>query len=129
MKDLRPVEDVPALMEVLAGATESFEDYGVWRHRKKDGTLLYAEITSNPITYGGKNARLVVATDVTERKETEEALRRSEERFRLMVENVVDYAILMLDVDGHVKTWNAGAERIKGYRADELRRRSRKTST
>jgi PAS domain S-box-containing protein len=120
MKDLRPVEDVPALMEVLAGARESFEDYGVWRHRKKDGTLLYAEITSNPITYGGKNARLVVATDVTERKQTEEALRRSEERFRLMVENVVDYAILMLDVDGHVKTWNAGAERIKGYRADEI---------
>jgi PAS domain S-box-containing protein len=120
VKDLRPTEDVPALMDVLAEAKEPFESYGDWRHRRRDGTLLYAEITSNPIVYGGKNARLVVATDITERKETEEALRRSEERFRLMVENVVDYAILTLDLAGHVKTWNAGAERIKGYRAEEI---------
>ncbi|MGB8543674.1 MAG: PAS domain S-box protein [Candidatus Acidiferrales bacterium] len=120
MKDLRPPEDVPALINVLAALPDSSQGYGVWRHRKKDGTPLHAEITSNPIIYGGKNARLVVATDVTERKETEEALRRSEERFRLMVENVVDYAILTLDPAGHIKTWNAGAERIKGYRAEEI---------
>ncbi len=50
----------------------------------------------------------------------ERALRESEERFRLMVESVRDYAILMLDPHGHVATWNAGAEQIKGYRAEEI---------
>ena len=52
-------------------------------------------------------------------KQNEEA-RRSEERFRLLVESVRDYAIFMLDPEGRVLTWNAGAERIKGYRADEI---------
>src|SRR3979411_200161 len=51
---------------------------------------------------------------------TEEALRQSEERYRVLVENVRDHAIFMLDPEGHIVTWNAGAERIKGYRADEI---------
>jgi len=50
----------------------------------------------------------------------EASLRASEERFRLLVEGVKDYAILMLDPDGRVASWNAGAQRIKGYRADEI---------
>jgi len=54
------------------------------------------------------------------RKRAEEALRLSEERFRLSVEGVQDYAIFMLSPEGHVASWNAGAERIKGYRADEI---------
>ena len=49
-----------------------------------------------------------------------EELRRSEERFRLLVESVDDYAIFMLDPDGTITSWNAGAQRIKGYRAEEI---------
>jgi len=49
-----------------------------------------------------------------------EPLRQSEERFRLLVESVKDYAIFMLDPEGRVLTWNAGAELIKGYRAEEI---------
>jgi PAS domain S-box-containing protein len=60
------------------------------------------------------------AQDITEQRETEEALRESEERFRLLVERVQGYAIFMLEPAGHVMSWNAGAERINGYRADEI---------
>jgi PAS domain S-box-containing protein len=58
--------------------------------------------------------------DVTAQRGAEEELRRSEERFRLLVETVQDYAIFMLDVDGHIASWNAGAQRIKGYRAEDI---------
>jgi PAS domain S-box-containing protein len=59
-------------------------------------------------------------TEIAERKHAEQRLKESEERFRLMVENVRDYAILMLDPQGRVVTWNAGAERLKGYTAKEI---------
>src|SRR4051812_48784172 len=49
-----------------------------------------------------------------------EMLRQSEERFRLLIEGVKDYAIFLLDPEGHVASWNAGAERIKGYKAAEI---------
>ncbi|WP_203416818.1 PAS domain S-box protein [Jiangella ureilytica] len=58
--------------------------------------------------------------DITQQRAAEEELRRSEERFRLLVEAVRDYAIFMLDPHGHVASWNAGAERIKGYSATEI---------
>jgi len=57
---------------------------------------------------------------VTARKEAQDALRRSEQTFQLLVESIQDYAVFMLDPDGRVATWNAGAERIKGYAAHEI---------
>ena len=54
--------------------------------------------------------------DVTEKRRSEDDLRTNEERFRLFVDAVEDYALPMLDAKGDVMTWNAGAERIKGYR-------------
>ena len=60
------------------------------------------------------------ALSIPPRRRNEEVLRESEERFRLLVESVRDYAIFMLDPKGHVATWNAGAERIKGYHPDEI---------
>src|SRR5229473_1061990 len=120
IKDIRPPEDVPALLEDTKKAPPYSETASVWKHCKKDGTLIDVEITSHPLVYGGRNARLVVATDITTRKKAEEALRQSEERFRLLVSEVTNYAILMLDPEGGIASWNAGAERIKGYRSEEI---------
>lgn len=120
IKDIRPPEDVPALLESAANAPPDTEASGVWQHRKKDGTLIDVEITSHPLVYAGRDARLVVATDITKRRKAENALRESEERFRLLVSEVADYAILMLDPEGRIASWNAGAERIKGYKPEEI---------
>ena len=61
-----------------------------------------------------------VTRDLTERRQAEETLRRSQEQFRLLVQGVTDYAIYMLDTEGRVSSWNAGAERIKGYAEEEV---------
>jgi PAS domain S-box-containing protein len=96
------------------------EDEG-WRVRK-DGTLFWANvvITSLRDSSGQLVGFAKVTRDMSDRRRAEEALRQSEERFRLLLENVKDYAIFMLDPNGIVATWNVGAERIKGYRADEI---------
>jgi hypothetical protein len=78
IKDIRPPEDVPSMLENAAN-TPPIETTGTWRHRKKDGSLIDVEITSHPLAYDGRNARLVVATDITVRKKAEEELRQAKE--------------------------------------------------
>ncbi len=92
-----------------------------WRVRK-DGTRFWADvvITALKDPSGQVVGFAKVTRDLTERRAVNEALRRSEERFRLLVESVPDYAIYMLDPDGHLVSWNAGAERMKGYVAQEI---------
>ena len=92
-----------------------------WRVRK-DGTLFWASVVISAVRdeAGQHTGFLKITRDLTDRKRAEDALRESEEKFRLMVEAVKDYAIFMLDPNGHVASWNPGAERIKGYTADEI---------
>ena len=92
-----------------------------WRVRK-DGSRFWAHVVIDTIR--DKNGRLLgfakITRDLSERKAAEELLRKSEQQFRLLIQGVTDYAIYMMDTEGHVSSWNAGAERIKGYRPEEI---------
>jgi formate hydrogenlyase transcriptional activator len=88
--------------------------------RRKDGSEFPLDIMLSPVKSMGDHSVLAVIRDITEREQIQSALRQSERRFRLLVEGAKDYAIFMLDAEGRVATWNGGAERIKGYHADEI---------
>jgi PAS domain S-box-containing protein len=92
-----------------------------WR-LKRDGTKLWTRVTLAALrdASGKLQGFSAIARDLSAREPGTEALRQSEERFRLLVDHCKDYAIFMLDPRGHVTTWNLGAERIKGYRESEI---------
>jgi len=104
----------------VAAAEGKFESEG-WRVRK-DGSHFWAYVVIDPIrTTSGELAGFAKITrDLTERRAAESALRADQEQFRLLVNSVTDHAIYMLSPAGNVASWNLGAERIKGYRPDEV---------
>jgi PAS domain S-box-containing protein len=110
----------PAFALERATMEGHFEDEG-WRVRK-DGSRLWANV--NITALRDEQGRLLafskITRDLTVRKQEEESLRESEERFRLLVDGVQDYAIYMLSPEGKITSWNLGARRIKGYEASEI---------
>jgi PAS domain S-box-containing protein len=111
---------LPSIALETARTVGRFEGEG-WRVRK-DGSRFWANVVIDVIR--APNGEIVgfaeITRDLTERRLAAESLRQSEEQFRLLIYNIVDYAIYMLDLDGRVSNWNAGAERIKGYKSHEI---------
>ena len=113
-------QGIPSLALSTAEKEGRFEIEG-WRVRK-DGSRFWANVVIDPIRdpQGNLVGFAKVTRDLTERRAAEVELRKSEERFRLLIQSVTDYAIYMLDTEGRVSSWNPGAERFKGYAASEI---------
>ncbi|HET7866686.1 MAG TPA: PAS domain-containing sensor histidine kinase [Burkholderiaceae bacterium] len=107
--------------ELRRSAAEGrLEDEG-WRLRK-DGTRFWANVIITPLR--GPSGQLLgyfkITRDLTEKREQEERLRESEQNLRLLVEGVQDHAMYLLDAGGHIRTWNSGAEKLLGYKAEQV---------
>ncbi|HZV44954.1 MAG TPA: PAS domain S-box protein, partial [Saprospiraceae bacterium] len=88
--------------------------------RKKTGEKIPVLLSIEPITIGKKQYFLTALNDIAERKIAQANLEKSEERYHRMVEEVQDYAIILLSKEGIIENWNKGAEKIKGYKAEEI---------
>lgn len=111
---------IPTRALETAAREGRFEAEG-WRVRK-DGSRFWANVIVDPIRdeEGDLIGFAKITRDITEKKAAQDALRRSEERFRILVQGVTDYAIYMLDPEGIITNWNSGAQHLKGYREHEI---------
>ena len=119
IRDIRPPEDIPMLVENVANITPGINQAGIWRHCKKDGTVILVEIVSCPVEFEGRRSELVLSIDITERVQAEEALRVSQAKYQNLVETSHDL-IWSIDPDGRFTYINHAAREIYGYEPFEL---------
>lgn len=119
IKDIRLKEHTSDLLDHIASEHQPLQKSTGWRHVKKDGTWIDVEVTSHAIQFEGRSARLVSANDVTERKLAEEVLRNSEQRFRALIENGLDY-ISLLNAEGKLLWESPARTRMLGYEFNEF---------
>jgi PAS domain S-box-containing protein len=121
--DIRPADDVPALRErVSTHDNQTFLNSSGWRHIRKNGDLINVEISSHPMEMEGRPARLVMAMDVTERQRAQEALHRSEDRSRRLVESNL-IGVAFLDRNGQVVDANDAFLTFSAYTREDLAKR------
>lgn len=118
IKDIRPSEDIPAVMKSVRNFSAGIDKAGVWRHRKKNDSVIDVEITSHQITFAGRQAKLVLPNDITERRRAENALRKAEEKYRSIFENAVE-GIFQASSDNRFISANPALLRLLGYRSLE----------
>jgi diguanylate cyclase (GGDEF)-like protein/PAS domain S-box-containing protein len=112
--DIRPEEDIPDLMEATAKPIHGLQQTTIWRHRKKNGSIIDVEIIGHDLHFHGIEAELIAARDVTERKKAEETA----QRLASIVEFSED-AIIGKTSEGVITSWNRAAEKMYGYTKTE----------
>jgi PAS domain S-box-containing protein len=118
LKDIRPPEDVPALLDDLAGISEPQDVSGEWRHLKKDGTLIHVFIATHAVEFNNKQARHVLANDITNLKVAENELRQAEAYYRALIEKAPD-GIGLLNENFYLKFASPSAKRMFGFELNE----------
>jgi diguanylate cyclase (GGDEF)-like protein/PAS domain S-box-containing protein len=119
ISDIRAPEDVDALVTMVGRRPGALHDAGVWRHHTKDGRIIDVAITAHTLTFAGRAAGLVLAQDITLRKRAEEEVRRSEARYRTIVETAQE-GIWQLDADDRTTFVNQRMADMLGYTAAEM---------
>jgi PAS domain S-box-containing protein len=112
LADMRPPEDVPALLSHMEQISSTMDYAGVWTHRRKDGSLVHVEVYSAALPFGRRPARIVLWVDVTERE-------RSQKKFRALVESAPD-ALVIVNQEGNIVLINSQMEKLFGYACSEL---------
>jgi PAS domain S-box-containing protein len=124
LPDIRPPEELPALQKAIEESrSKERVSSTTWKHRKKDGTIIHVDITSQRIRFGERHARIAVIQDVTLKRRAEKEIRRSEERFRAITELMSDFAYQVhVNPDGSfVYEWlNDAFTRVMGYSVEDM---------
>ncbi|MBS0195468.1 MAG: PAS domain S-box protein [Planctomycetes bacterium] len=126
LADVRPADEKPIAMGPASVTPPTMQRSGVWRHRRKDGSLIEVDIATSPMKPLGPTARLVLARDVTETRKAERARMEAESALRVALQRLVSHvensplAVIEWDRDFKVCRWSGGAERIFGWSASEL---------
>jgi PAS domain S-box-containing protein len=118
IRDIRPVEEVPRLLENVASNIEGLERSGLWHHRLKDGRIIYVEITSHDLEFEGNPAKIVWAHDVTQLKDSEEKARRLAKRLETTLNSITE-GFYTLDRDWRFTYLNPAAERTLHIKRDD----------
>ncbi|MBZ5536073.1 MAG: PAS domain S-box protein [Acidobacteriia bacterium] len=124
IKDMLPSDGAPVVLHAGSTLREGSDAAPVWRHQMKEGTVIYVEISSHTLTFAGRPAEIVLANDVTERLKAEDALRESEERYRMLFTSANDGVFVnTLTPGGRVDQFievNDVACQSLGYSREEL---------
>ncbi|MEP7338657.1 MAG: PAS domain S-box protein [Acidobacteriota bacterium] len=120
LKGICPQDEASRLINNQTYPHTNYDRVGFWVHQKKDGSLIDVEISSHGLDFGGRPARLVLAHDVTERRLAEEQLRKSEARYRELVETAPDAIYTISTADGAITSMNRACEKIIGYKPEEM---------
>lgn len=118
IKEIRPPEDVPALLASLESA-EPQDSAGVWRHLKKDGTLIYVFINTHAVVFNNRNARHGMASDITSVQSAQKELEHAEAYYRALIENAPD-GIVLLDADMKISFASPSAKKIFGFQETDV---------
>ena len=120
MADITADDDVPNPLGSVSKRAAGLSEAGLWRHRKRDGTVIQVEITGHPISLGGRDAELVLSHDVTERRKNQESLRQSEERFATAFHSSPLAITISTEKEGRYVDANDAFVRMIGYQREEI---------